>query len=98
MNKKPKYTSFDKLHKSWMKNPKFRLEYEKLQPEFELAKAIIEARVKRKISQAELAKRAGTGQAVISRLEGMRAKPSLSLIRRVADALGLKTEIHFTPR
>ena len=81
-----------------MKNPKYRYEYEKLAPEFEIAQQIIDARVKRKITQEELAKRMGTGQAVISRLEGANAKPSLSLIQRLADALELKVELKFTPR
>ena len=51
-----------------------------------------------KISQEELARKMGTGQAVISRLEGANASPSLSLIKRLANALGLKVELRFTPR
>lgn len=98
MKTRPKTIPFDELHNRWMKNPKYRYEYEKLQPEFELANKIIEARVKRKITQEELAKRMGTGQAVISRLEGMNAKPSLSLIQRLADALNLKVELKLTQR
>ena len=98
MKNRHKLIPFEKLKLDLMKNPEFRLEYEKLQPEFELASAIIEARTKRKISQEELAKRVGTGQAVISRLDGLNAKPSLSLMRRVADALGLRVEIHFPAR
>ena len=98
MKTRPKTISFDELHKKWMKNPKYRYEYEKLAPEFEIASAIIDARIKRKISQEELAKRMGTGQAVISRLEGANAKPSLSLIQRLADALNLKVELKLTPR
>ncbi len=93
-----KFISAEELHQKWMKDPKYRLEYEKLGPEFALANAMIEARIKKKISQEELANRVGTGQAVISRLEGMNAKPSISLIQRVADALGLKFELKFTPR
>lgn len=81
-----------------MKNPKYRYEYEKLGPEFEIARQILDARIRRKITQKELAKRMGTGQAVISRLESANAKPSLSLIQRLADALGLKVELKFTPR
>lgn len=98
MKKGPKYYTVDELHKKWMKNPGFRREYEKLQPHFEIASRIIEARVKRKISQEQLAKRMDTGQAVISRLEGANAKPSLSLIQRLADALNLKVELKLTPR
>lgn len=96
--KKKKFYTHEELHKKWMKDPAYRLEYEKLEPEFALASAMIEARIKKKMSQEELAKRVGTGQAVISRLEGMNAKPSISLIQRVADALGLKFELKFTPR
>lgn len=95
---RPKAIPFEKLKMDLMKDPKFRHEYEKLQPHFEIASQIIEARIKRGITQEELAKRMGTGQAVISRLEGMNARPSISLIQRVADALGLKVELKFTPR
>lgn len=89
--KKPKYTTFEEWKIKLMKDSKFRREYEKLEPEFQIARQMIEARIKQKITQAELAKRAGTGQAVISRLEGMNAKPSISLLSRIASAL--KTEI-----
>lgn len=90
--------SFDTLHKKWMRDPKYRYEYEKLAPEFEIARQIIDARIKKKISQQELARRMGTGQAVISRLETASARPSLSLIQRLADALNLKVELRFTPK
>lgn len=98
MRNKPKAIPFEKLKANLMKNPNFRLEYEKLQPEFAIARAIIDARIKNKISQEELARKMGTGQAVISRLEGANASPSLSLIKRLAAALGLKVELRLTPR
>ncbi|MBI2326715.1 helix-turn-helix transcriptional regulator [Candidatus Curtissbacteria bacterium] len=96
--KKVKLISAEALHKKWMKDPEYRREYERLAPEFEIARQIIDARVKRKITQEELAKRMGTGQAVISRLETANAKPSLSLIQRLADALNLKVELRFTQK
>lgn len=94
---RPKTIPWEKIHKEWMKNPEYRYEYDKLQPHFEIANQIIGARVKRGITQEELAKRMGTGQAVISRLEGANAKPSISLIQRLADALGMRVELHFIP-
>lgn len=97
MRKKRFYTHKE-LHDKWMKNSEYRLAYENLEPEFEIAKQIIEARIKRKISQEELAKRMGTGQAAVSRLEGANASPSLALIKRLANALNLKFELKFTPR
>lgn len=81
-----------------MKSPKYRREYEKLEPEFQIARAIIEARIKKRVTQEELAKKANTGQAVISRLENMNGKPSVSLLQKVAEALDLKLEIRFLPQ
>jgi ribosome-binding protein aMBF1 (putative translation factor) len=88
-----KYYSHEELHKEWIKDPEYRREYEKLEPEFQIARQIISARIAKKMTQKELAKRAQTGQAVISRLEGMNAKPSISLLSRVARALGTKIRI-----
>ena len=96
--KRPKFILAEDLHRKWMKNPEFRREYEKLEPEFAIARAIIEARIKNKVSQEELAKKMGTGQAVVSRLEGANASPSLSLIKRLANALDLNVELRFTPK
>lgn len=89
-----KYYSHEELHKKWMKDPEYRREYEKLEPEFQIARQVIAARIKRKMTQKELAEKIGTGQAVISRLEGMNARPSISLLARVAEAL--KTQINIT--
>lgn len=93
MRNKKNLTNFEDLKKEWMKNPEFRREYEKLEPEFQIARQIIGARIKRKMSQQQLAIKVGTGQAVISRLEGMNSKPSISLLTRVAQALGTKIQI-----
>lgn len=98
MRKRPAYTTSEQFKKKLLAKPGVRKAYEDLQPEFEIAQAIIEARIKKKISQEELAKRMGTGQAVISRLEGANASPSLSLIKRLANALNLKVELHFTSK
>lgn len=91
--KQKKFYTHEELHKEWMKDPEFRREYEKLEPEFQIARQIIGARIKQKISQTQLAKRAGTGQAVISRLEGMSGKPSISLLERVAKALNTRITV-----
>ena len=96
--KQKNFYTHEELHKKWMKDSEYRHEYEKLGLEFEIARRIIDARIKSKITQEELAKRMGTGQAVISRLENANAKPSLSLIQRLADALNLKVELKFTQK
>ncbi|OGD87134.1 hypothetical protein A3I53_03440 [Candidatus Curtissbacteria bacterium RIFCSPLOWO2_02_FULL_40_13b] len=96
--KKPDYVTAEQFHRKLLANPKVKKAYDDLQPEFAIARSIIEARIKNNISQEELARKMGTGQAVISRLEGANASPSLSLIKRLANALGLKVELRFTPR
>jgi ribosome-binding protein aMBF1 (putative translation factor) len=92
-NIKQKFFSAEELHKKWMKNPEYRREYDALEPEFQIAEQIIKARIERKISQEELAKRMNTGQAVVSRLEGMNGSPSLSLLKRLARALDIKLQL-----
>ncbi|MEK7521886.1 MAG: helix-turn-helix transcriptional regulator [Patescibacteria group bacterium] len=91
--KQKKWYTHDELHKKWMKDPKYRREWKKLEPEYQIARQVIGARLKKKMTQGELAKKVGTGQAVISRLEGMSAKPSISLLQRVARALDTKLQL-----
>lgn len=63
-------TKVSDLHKKWNKNSRYRTEYERLGPEYELAQAIIEARVKAGLTQNQLAGKMKTTQSVIARLEG----------------------------
>ncbi|VVA44194.1 Transcriptional regulator [Candidatus Roizmanbacteria bacterium] len=88
-----KWISADELEKELMKDPEFVKEYNKLETEFQIAGQMIDARIKQKMTQEELAKKVKTGQAVISRLEGANAKPSISLLERVARALNIKFNI-----
>jgi ribosome-binding protein aMBF1 (putative translation factor) len=83
------------LHKKWIKNPKYKIEYEKLAPEFEVAGAIIEARTKAGLTQAQLAERMKTTQSVIARLEGGRVNPSTETLERLARATGSRLKIDF---
>jgi len=82
-----------KLKKQWLKNPDFRKGYDALEAEFALASILIEARVKAQVSQQELAKRMGTSQSTIARLESGAALPSLKTLYRLADALGLTVDV-----
>ena len=86
------YTLEDHLKHS-LKNSKFRKAWEESEAEYQISRALIEARLTKKISQRDLAKAANTTQAVISRLEGMNANPSIGLIQKIASALNLKLKI-----
>jgi predicted transcriptional regulator len=78
------------------KNPKFKKEWDKLEPQYQVTRELIKARIKGKVSQRELARRAKTTQAVISRIENMSVSPSVGLLQRIAEALDKKLEVKFT--
>ena len=72
------------LHKRWMKSGEYRRAHEELAPEFELARAVIEARVRAGLTQEQLARRMDTTQSVIARLESGRVRPSTQTLERLA--------------
>lgn len=94
MNKQYIYTFQDDL-KERLKDPKFKKAWEESEAEYQLAVKVIEARLKRKMSQRDLAKKVKTSQAAISRVEAMNGNPSLSFLKRIASALGTKLSIGF---
>ena len=98
MKRTIRYTLWKDFEKELLKNPKISQEVDKLKPEYQLARSIIGARLKKKMSQAELAKKIGTKQPVISRLEAMTSTPSVSLLKRVAEALNTRLDIRFLPK
>jgi DNA-binding XRE family transcriptional regulator len=79
---------FDEITKEWKKDPVFRQEYDKLKPEFELARELIRARVRAHLTQAEVAKRMGTTQSVVARIESGRNSITLKTLGKYAEATG----------
>ena len=95
MNKKRTYTFQEDLAKR-LQNPEFRREWEATEPEHNLARQIIEARLKQNLSQRDLAARVLTSQAIISRIESGSANTSISLMKRFAKALDTDLTIHIS--
>jgi ribosome-binding protein aMBF1 (putative translation factor) len=87
----------DDLHKKWMKDSKYKREYDALEEEFSLVAALIEARTRAGLTQEQVAQRMKTTQAVIARLEGGGSKPSTRTLERYADATGSRLKISFEP-
>ncbi|EKD86377.1 MAG: Toxin-antitoxin system, antitoxin component, Xre family [uncultured bacterium] len=87
---------FDKLKKRLMKNPAFRKEHEATRVEFEIARAIIRARIERGLTQKQLAEKLKTRQSVISRVESMNTTPSLSFLKRLAAVLNVSLQVKFS--
>jgi len=83
------------LINKWMKDKKFREAYDALEPEYALASALIEARMKSKLSQKELARRMDTTQPVIARMESGRQPPSTATLLKIAKATGTRLQIRF---
>ena len=95
MSSKPS-RPWNELKSELLRNEEVRAEYEALRPMYELIEQIILARAEQGITQAELAKRAGTKQGNISRFECGNYNPSLEFVQRLAKGLG--KELHITLR
>ncbi len=94
---KKKYIDAVKYAKKALKDPKLKAEYDKLQPEFAVIRATIEARMKKGITQKKLANKLKTKQSVISRLETGRGNPTVSFLQKLAAAFDTTLEINFRP-
>ena len=88
-------TKLKDLHEKWMKSVEYRKAYEALAPEFELARAVIDARVTAGLTQEQLANRMATTQSAIARLESGRSRPSTQTLERLAAATGTRLKISF---
>lgn len=91
-------SSFRKHLNSMLEQPDFQEEYEKIQPEFEIMKALIEARTKQNMTQKELAERSGIRQSNISRIEKGASSPNISTLQKLAEGLGMNLQVRFVPR
>ena len=84
--------------KRLLQDPEFRERYEALEPEYQLAAALIRLRLAKGLTQEELARLLHTKQESIARLESGSSLPSLSMVKRVADALDADLEIKLQPK
>lgn len=81
-----------------LKDEEFRKEYEAIQPEMDVIRAIVDARTSQNLTQKELAERTGINQADISKLENGTRNPSVNLLKRLADGMGMALRIEFVPK
>ena len=81
-----------------LKDDDFRKEYEAIQPEMDVIRAIVDARTSQNLTQKELAERTGINQADISKLENGTKNPSVNLLKRLADGMGMALRIEFVPK
>jgi transcriptional regulator with XRE-family HTH domain len=84
--------------KQLMKDPEFTKEYDALETEFKLAATLIRLRLAKGLTQEDLAKLLNTKQESIARLENGGSLPSLSTMKKIAEALGADLEINLRPK
>ena len=89
--------TLDEVIAEEMKNPAFKAEWDALEPEFQIIRAMIEGREARNFSEEELAKATGISPAEILRLEEGTANPTLTDLKRLAAGLGMTLRLDFQP-
>jgi transcriptional regulator with XRE-family HTH domain len=94
-----KKTNFDTYLEEKLKDPAFAERFQQAGAAWEVALQIAALRKQAGVSQRELARRLKTTQQQISRLESPNYEGhSLSMLRRLAHALGAEVHIHFEKR
>ena len=92
-----KKSDLDILTEELMEDPGFREEYQRIQPEMDIKRALMQARINAGMTQIQLSEATGISQADISRLENGTRNPSLGLLKRLADAMNATLRIEFVP-
>ena len=81
-----------------LQDDEFRNEWEDIQPEMDVIRAMVDARISQNLTQKELAERTGINQADISKLENGTRNPFLKLLKRLADGMGMTLKLEFIPK
>ena len=89
---------FDEFLEEQLQDEEFKKEYENMQPEFDVIRAMVEARTSRNLTQKQLAERTGINQADISKLENGTRNPTINLLKRLAEGMDMVLKIEFVPK
>jgi len=100
-----KNTAPKKSHKQmvdeWQNDPEFKVAYDELETEFALLREVLLARKRSGLTQAEVAEKMGTKPPAVTRLETAlsdnRHSPTIATLKKYAQAVGCKLEIHLVP-
>ncbi|MBQ3660709.1 MAG: helix-turn-helix transcriptional regulator [Firmicutes bacterium] len=81
-----------------LQNPVFKSEFDALEPEYQIVKAILEARAEKSFTQKDLSVATGITQSDISKLENGNANPSLRTLKKIAAAFNMQLQIRFVTK
>lgn len=90
-------SSYREYKSKALSDPAVKAEYDALQPEYDIIRAMVEARNNEGLTQKELSQRTGITQADISRIENGTRNPSLEMLKRLANGLGMRLKVEFVP-
>jgi ribosome-binding protein aMBF1 (putative translation factor) len=96
MNKKIKAIDFQNHLKGELKNQKFKKYYKEHEKQLEIAYQIACMRKVVKMSQSELAKKIGTQQSNIARIESGQQNITIGRLYKITNALGCDFKIQLT--
>ena len=91
-------SDFRKYLNEQLQDEEFRDEYERLEPEFSIIQAVIDARKSSNITQKELSERTGIAQSDISKLENGNSNPTINMLQRLAEGMGMTVKLQFIPK
>ncbi|MBU1291875.1 helix-turn-helix transcriptional regulator [Patescibacteria group bacterium] len=94
--KQLKAIDFQEYLAEQLKNPEFKRHYDEHGRQLEIAYQILQLRKKKKMTQAELAKRIGTKQSNVARMEAGNQNFTIDILQRIASVLGKNLKIEFT--
>ena len=72
-----------------LRDPEFKAEWDALEPERQIMRAIVEGRDEQALTQKQLSEMTGITQADISRFENGTGNPSLRTLKGLAEGLGM---------
>ncbi len=91
-------SNYDTFREEMLKDPEIKAEYDALEPEYAIIRAMVDARKSTGLTQKELSERTGIAQSDISKFEKGGGNPSLKTLQRLADGMGMTLRIAFEPR
>lgn len=90
--------TFEEYKQEALGNEELHREYEAIQPEYDIIKAMINTRTIQNLTQTELAEKTGISLADIKKLENGTRNPALNLLKKLAEGIGMTLKIEFIPK
>lgn len=88
-------SDFQKFKEELMQDAEVQKEYKALQPEMDVIRALLNARIEQNLTQKQLAELSGIRQSNISRIENGTCSPTIATLQQLAAGMGKRVHIEF---